>query len=122
MEEKGSDVNIATYMLGDAFRNDCDQLVVITNDSDLAGPVRIINKEFGIPVGIFNPHTNDTATRKTARTGKPAKAFPSIALRKVAKFVHDIRSEGPTCHMAVSQFPETLTDTAGRTIRKPAGW
>ncbi len=36
MEEKGSDVNIATYMLIDAFRTDCDQLVVITNDSDLA--------------------------------------------------------------------------------------
>jgi hypothetical protein len=32
MEEKGSDVNIATYMLVDAFRADCDQLVVITND------------------------------------------------------------------------------------------
>ncbi len=26
MEEKGSDVNIATYMLIDAFRRDCDQL------------------------------------------------------------------------------------------------
>jgi hypothetical protein len=36
MEEKGSDVNIATYMLVDAFRADCDQLVVVTNDSDLA--------------------------------------------------------------------------------------
>ena len=28
VEEKGSDVNIATYMLVDAFRRDCDQLVV----------------------------------------------------------------------------------------------
>lgn len=44
MEEKGSDVNIATYMLVDAFRKDCDQLIVITNDSDLAEPGRIINK------------------------------------------------------------------------------
>ena len=51
MEEKGSDVNIATYMLIDVFRNDCDQVVVITNDSDLAEPVRIINKELKIPVG-----------------------------------------------------------------------
>ena len=51
-EEKGSDVNIATYMLTDAFRKDCDQLIVITNDSDLAEPVRIINKELFIPVGM----------------------------------------------------------------------
>lgn len=35
MEEKGSDVNIATYMLVDAFRKDCDQLVVITNRDSL---------------------------------------------------------------------------------------
>jgi UDP-N-acetylmuramoyl-tripeptide--D-alanyl-D-alanine ligase len=122
MEEKGSDVNIATYMLVDAFRRDCDQLVVITNDSDLAETVRIINKELGIPVGIFNPHTTDTAARKTARTGKAAKAFPSIALRKVAKFVRDIRSDGPTCHMAVSQFPDTIAGAHGQVVRKPAGW
>jgi len=122
MEEKGSDVNIATYMLVDAFTNDCDQLVVITNDSDLAEPVRIINKELGMPVGIFNPHTSDTAARKAARTGKAAKAFPSIALRKVAKFVRDIRSNGPACHMAVSQFTDVLTDASGHTIRRPANW
>jgi hypothetical protein len=64
MEEKGSDVNIATYMLVDAFRKDCEQLVVITNDSDLAEPVRIINKELLMPVGVFNPQTNDTALRQ----------------------------------------------------------
>jgi hypothetical protein len=35
VEEKGTDVNLATYMLADAFRDDCDQLVLISNDSDL---------------------------------------------------------------------------------------
>lgn len=78
-EEKGSDVNIATYMLVDAFRGDCDQLVVVTNDSDLAEPIRIINKELGIPVGVFNPHTLDTAVRKARLSGKPVqKATPSV--------------------------------------------
>ncbi len=87
MEEKGSDVNIATYMLADAFRKDCDQLIVITNDSDLAEPVRIINKELRIPVGIFNPQTNDTAIRRSRLTCNPIQpARPSIQLNKVAKF------------------------------------
>jgi len=123
MEEKGSDVNIATYMLIDAFRDDCDQLVVITNDSDLAEPVRIINKEMKIPVGVFNPQTIDTAKRKSIKTGKPIKAAcPSIALRKVARFTRDIRSDGPTCHMAVSQFPEAIADAKGRTITRPTEW
>ena len=123
MEEKGSDVNIATYMLIDAFRKDCDQLVVITNDSDLAEPVRIINKEMLIPVGIFNPQTNDTAVRRARITGKPLRpARPSIELKKVAKFNRNITSEGPTSHMAMSQFPPVLTDAQGRKITRPASW
>ena len=125
MEEKGSDVNIATYMLADAFRNDCDQLIVITNDSDLVEPVRIINKELRIPVGVFNPHTQDTANRShhlSGRPGSPRKATPSVELRKVAKFVRDIRSDGPQSHVALSQFPPTLYDAHGHTITKPAAW
>jgi hypothetical protein len=123
MEEKGSDVNIATYMLVDAFRQDCDQLVVITNDSDLAEPVRIINKEFRVPVGVFNPQTDDTAIRRARVTGDALRrAAPSIQLRKYAKFHRNITSEGPTCHMALSQFPPQLTDAHCQIIKKPASW
>jgi hypothetical protein len=123
MEEKGSDVNIATYMLIDAFRKDCDQLVVITNDSDLAEPVRIINRELNLPVGIFNPHTAGTALRRSRITGRPLQhARPSVELKKAAKFYREITSEGPTCHMALSQFPGELIDTEGRKIKKPAAW
>ena len=42
MEEKGSDVNLATYLLVDAFRRDCNLAVVVTNDSDLLEPIRIV--------------------------------------------------------------------------------
>jgi hypothetical protein len=123
MEEKGSDVNIATYMLVDAFRQDCDQLVVITNDSDLAEPVRIINKELLMPVGVFNPQTNDTAVRRARISGKPLRpATPSIELKKVAKFNRNITSEGPSSHMARSQFPDTLVDQNGHTVKKPTAW
>lgn len=122
MEEKGSDVNIATYMLTDAFRQDCDQLIVITNDSDLAEPVRIINRELNLPVGIFNPHTSDTANRRNLATGRSEKATPSIALKKVARFVRDIRSEGLDCDIAQSQFPDELVDKQGHVLRKPQRW
>lgn len=37
-EEKGSDVNLATLLLADAFRGDAECFVLVTNDSDLAGP------------------------------------------------------------------------------------
>jgi hypothetical protein len=123
MEEKGSDVNIATYMLIDAFRKDCDQLVLISNDSDLAEPVRIINKELGLPVGILNPQTNDTAVRNARLTGRPLKpAAPSIQLKRWSRFQKNITSDGPASHMARSQFPNELTDAAGKKFRKPAAW
>jgi hypothetical protein len=46
-EEKGSDVNLATYLLLDAFRRDCDVAVVISNDSDLKLPIEIAQSELG---------------------------------------------------------------------------
>ena len=58
-EEKGSDVNLATYLLADAFRQDCEAAVVITNDSDLKEPIRVVRSELGFPVGVVNPHLTD---------------------------------------------------------------
>jgi hypothetical protein len=71
--------------------------------SDPQTPVRIINKELLIPVGVFNPQTNDTAIRRNRVTGQPIRpARPSIELKKVAKFNRDITSEGarPYHHQA----------------------
>lgn len=120
-EEKGTDVNIATYMLVDAFRHDCDQLVVMTNDSDLAEPIRIINSELHLKVIVLNPHSEDTAARKNARSGGNHSARPSYHLRNAAFLVKDIRSHGNNCHMTQAQFPQTLTDRHG-TITIPAKW
>jgi len=55
-EEKGSDVNLATYLLLDAFQRDCKVAVVISNDSDLKLPIEIAQTELGIRVGVVNPH------------------------------------------------------------------
>jgi len=50
-EEKGSDVNLASHLLLDAFQNRCDTVVIISNDSDLTEPVRIARYELGVRVG-----------------------------------------------------------------------
>lgn len=39
-EEKGSDVNLATELLVDGFKRRFDMAAVVTNDADLAGPIR----------------------------------------------------------------------------------
>ncbi|CAN5752185.1 hypothetical protein BH24ACT4_BH24ACT4_14410 [soil metagenome] len=54
-EEKGSDVNLASWLLMDAFRGRYDAAVVVSNDSDLVEPVRMVVHELGLPVAILNP-------------------------------------------------------------------
>ncbi len=45
-EEKESDVNIAMHLVADAYRGIFDQAFLVTNDSDLLGPVRLVRSNF----------------------------------------------------------------------------
>ncbi len=99
-EEKGSDVNLATYLLLDAFQRACDVAVVISNDSDLKLPIEIVQSELGIRVGVVNPHPPARRSRALQPT-----------------FFKQIR----TSALAACQFPPMLTDARGE-IRKPARW
>lgn len=45
-EEKESDVNIATHLVGDAHEDKFDQAYLVTNDSDLIGPVNHVLSKF----------------------------------------------------------------------------
>jgi uncharacterized LabA/DUF88 family protein len=67
-EEKGSDVNLATHLLHDADRNRFEAAVVVSSDSDLAEPMRIVRKELRKMVVVLNPYPET----------------PSLGLRKIA--------------------------------------
>jgi hypothetical protein len=54
-EEKGSDVNLATQLLVDAYHDDYEIAVVVSNDSDLLMPIQVVTHEFKKPVGLLNP-------------------------------------------------------------------
>ncbi len=99
-EEKGSDVNLASYLLLDVFRGDCETAIVVSNDADLKAPIEIVKDELGIPVGVLNPHPPKRQSRDLQPT-----------------FFKQLR-HGP---IAASQFPPILTDARGK-IRKPPGW
>ena len=55
-EEKGSDVNLATHLLHDAHRGKFEVAVIVSNDSDLLEPIKIVREGLGLKVGILNPH------------------------------------------------------------------
>ncbi len=99
-EEKGSDVNLASHMLRDGFRGSYEAAVLVTNDSDLIEPIRIVREELGLVVGILNPH------KKASRV-----------LHKHASFKKPIRAGV----LSSSQFPVEIHDQKGL-IRKPAQW
>jgi uncharacterized LabA/DUF88 family protein len=99
-EEKGSDVNLATFLLLDAFQQDCDVAVVISNDSDLKLPIEVAQNELGLRVGVVNPHPPARRSRALRPTFFKQLRFSVLGSR---------------------QFPPVLTDAKGE-IRKPARW
>ena len=44
-EEKGSDVNLGIHLVNDAHKNKFDVSIIVSNDSDLAGGLRIVKNE-----------------------------------------------------------------------------
>src|SRR5215211_4968324 len=67
-EEKGSDVAMATYLMLDACLGRCDAAVLITNDSDLREPLRLVRDELRLTTGIINPHPASRRSRAMSST------------------------------------------------------
>jgi uncharacterized LabA/DUF88 family protein len=100
-QEKGSDVNLATHLLRDGFMNLYDIAIVISNDSDLAEAIKIVNLELLKEVIIACPNKNSV----------------NNMLKKYASQVIQIR-DGV---LAASQFPTTMQDEHGQ-FSKPPTW
>lgn len=109
-EEKGSDVNLATQLLLDAFDDNFDLAVVISNDSDLAWPILKVRQKFRKNVGVYKPERPDGYP-------SPAPRPDSRELKNNARWFRRIEER----HLIASQLPPTLTDAVG-TIRKPVAW
>lgn len=99
-EEKGSDVNLAVALMNDAHLNLLDVAVIVSNDSDLIAPIRIIRASMGKKVGVLNPQQNT-----------------SRAIQREVDFYKPIRSGV----LQISQFPTNLTDGTGQ-FHKPPTW
>ena len=99
-EEKGSDVNLTSYLLMDGFEDDYELAVLISNDSDLKLPIELARTRLNKQVGVFDP----SGARSTD-------------LRNAASWYRPLRRGA----LRASQFAETLSDGSG-VIRRPAGW
>lgn len=99
-EEKGSDVNLATLLLGNAAARRCDMSVVVSNDSDLELAIRTCCQDLRHPVGVLSTQPSN-----------------SLALKSGATFYKRIR-QGV---LRESQFADVLSDADGE-FHKPPTW
>lgn len=111
-EEKGSDVNLAAYLVYDNCMQQADESIVISNDSDLANAIELVTRDLQRPVTVVNPN-------RTARVrSEPRHCSLQQDLRRVStRFLRSINERV----LATTQFPPTMTDAQG-TFTKPAGW
>jgi len=103
-EEKGSDVSLASYLLMDGVDGDYEQAVVISNDADLALPIRMVREKLGLSIGVVNPNLDQ-------------KAHTPKELTDAGNFIRRLRNST----LLSCQFPQQLRDSTG-IITKPAGW
>lgn len=97
-EEKGSDVNLATHLLNDAWKNLYDIAILVSNDSDMASAIEMA-KSLGKTVGWFMTD----------------KKKPSKKLEPLMHFKKMIRPGRMLHHL----LPDTIP---GTTITKPKEW
>jgi len=99
--EKGSDVNLASYLLRDIYARSLSAALVISGDSDLATPIRLC-KEHGVDV----------------KTVVPNKDQPCEKLRTVSTFLEQLH----VSELRKYQLPPVFQTMKGGVIRRPDEW
>lgn len=99
-EETGSDVNLGVHLVRDAFRSSFDLAAVLTNDTDLMEPIRIVTQELGIPVTLLSP------------SARPAASLANV--------VTNVRHVQP--YIGPCQLPDPILVPGKKPIRKPREW
>jgi uncharacterized LabA/DUF88 family protein len=101
-EEKMTDVNIAAQLLGDAYDDNFDTALVLSGDSDLTTPIRMVLDRFQKKriIVAFPPGRHSDQLRKTAT------ACFTIGEAKLRQ----------------NRLPETIETDRGHMLRRPPQW
>ena len=100
LEEKRTDVNIATDMLYDAFSDAADAFMLLSGDSDFIAPLDLMRRRFGKQIIVFDPREQ----------------FSDICYH-ASYYAHIPRDLPARC-----QLPDVVPLPNGRTIHRPPAW
>lgn len=118
LEEKQSDVNLALAMFDDAIScPELDQIVLVTNDTDIAPALALIKKKRpGLVIGLVNP-TRPGPVTADGNDGHLEREV-NAELRKYADWT---RRQILPLELAASQFPRVVRRKNKDAI-KPISW
>lgn len=101
-EEKGSDVNLATYLMLDACdEEEMEVALVISDDFDLKEPLQLVRDRFGIVLGVASPRNRRHLANDVG-----------------ADFYKTIRES----LLLACQFPDTTYDEEFLEVQRPSAW
>ncbi|MFC4311673.1 antitoxin Xre/MbcA/ParS toxin-binding domain-containing protein [Steroidobacter flavus] len=105
LEEKQSDVALALHAYSDAIRGQVDQVIVLTNDTDVVPALQMIREHTNVIIGVIAPI-------------RVARGTVNVAIERCA---HWTRKNIGDEELARSQLPARVRGSGGM-IHKPIGW
>jgi hypothetical protein len=100
-EEKGSDVNLAIHLIDDAAEGTLDMALVITDDFDQEGTLKMARAHYGVKLVIVSP-----------------RKLPQLRQSVSAEFYKPIHEQ----LLAQCQLPNPAIDHEGRERYRPTDW
>lgn len=99
--EKGSDVNLASHLLRDTYKNNIEAALVISGDSDLRTPI-----QFAVSHGV------------NVKILKPSPTHSAAGLKSVSSYFEELH---PTWLQSF-QLPNNFVTQKGKVIKRPESW
>jgi uncharacterized LabA/DUF88 family protein len=109
-EEKGSDVKLGVHLVHDGWRDLYDVGVVVSNDTDLEEPLRIVTRELRKAVVLICP------------SGPARRSSSHKTLIKVASFTYAAKDTFTEERLMAAQFSNPVIAADGTVISKPESW
>jgi NYN domain len=100
-EEKASDVNLAARLVSDACDGNMDAALVVTDDFDQEGALKIVKEECGVTLIVASPRCRKELAR--------------AASADFTKMIHEEL-------LRESQLPEMVLDHDGHEVFRPEAW
>jgi len=101
-EEKGSDVNLASHLLVDGFRRKYDLALVLSQDTDLLEPIRMVKNDLKLKIGVL-----------WFDQSKPGRKF-----QENSDFIRHV----DLARLRRCQFPNPVTTASSEKLFRPASW